>query len=118
MKPLSFPDEELSLLVDSEIKLIAMQLGILERIEPRTHLSTFFYSVDDHATHWLTFVRYQGFQNPADNGLHLLGWPKSRYSKRDFALALSAHMRAQNLDIQEAEFFDPPNSEGQTSSRS
>ena len=109
MNASNLPDEIVEVFDDATVKLIAMQIGVLDRI--LNHPQTYIYVVPDHATHWMTFASYAGFKNPADNGFYLRAHPKSRYSEREWKESTSALMEAGGMDIQGAEFLDPPTNE-------
>ena len=79
------PDGFFRFLDNAVVERILLQLGVRERFEfpADIEINTFFYSMDDHPTHWLLAARFRDFPDPADNGFMLIGWPKSVFSAKE-----------------------------------
>lgn len=70
---------------DDWVERFLLHLGVRERLEfpDRPNAKFIAYSVDDHESHWLLFIRIRGFLDPKENGFMCRGLPKSEYSEVD-----------------------------------
>ena len=76
----TFPANRHDIISDDAVVLdIASSLSIADRlIDPRErNLTAITLLYPHHATHWLVFVRCEGYTDPADNGYSLYIFPKA-----------------------------------------
>jgi hypothetical protein len=78
--PNHLPDIAFTIQEDSEALAFLRALNIADRIpDPRTLSMTAVTGIyDSHSTHWITFVRCEGYAQPHDNGHAVLCFPKSK----------------------------------------
>lgn len=87
------PDKVVFTDIDVQAKRLFLELGVLGRFQFPTDLKSnvFFYSIDDHATHWILGARFRDFPAAKDNGYLFIAWPKKKVS------AAEANQLAHNL---------------------
>jgi hypothetical protein len=80
----NLPDEALIILEDSTVKLLLLQLGILDQFVFPTNsdAGSFLLPISDHKTHWITPGIFRGFSEAKENGYMFLAWPKSTLSRK------------------------------------
>lgn len=102
MNAYDLPDEVFRFDDNSVVEKILLQLGVRERFEFPANVksNTFFYTIDDHSTHWLLAARFRDYPNAADNGFLLIGWPKRAFSAQEAKKAVTEI-------IQDTGFFEP-----------
>lgn len=95
------PNEAVATANDHEAQAFLAELGLLEKFQseqiPRRAKSSLVIRLDhwDHPTHWITALKYEGFERPEDNGLAVRCQPKSRITFAQFKAQLEAEKKAQ-----------------------
>lgn len=67
---------------DNEVVALLLSLGYTaNRFHKATLTDNFAALVSNrHPTHWILFVRFFGFENPADNGFTATYWPRAAHT--------------------------------------
>jgi len=93
MKPLTETPDEVRLITDdADVKLLMIQLDMLDATLAQETAHRAKYPVRsgtralarNHPTHWIAVDSFWGFANPTDNGYAALCYPKSKYTKLEF----------------------------------
>jgi hypothetical protein len=110
---MNFPEQMVSVTDDQLIKTYLVELGISNQVLdgaplPGDVLNRFLMWVY-HPTHWLLFCSFRGHRITEENGLLMVGWPKSKtplemFSKEadEFAKELSPDAKTRFLEIDES----------------
>ena len=77
------PNGQFKITDDTIAKAILLELGMLGKIPDPVAFSQllFVVAVHWHPTHRLLLLRYNGYDNTADNGYVIMGWPKKYFSE-------------------------------------
>jgi hypothetical protein len=103
------PNEYFTSMDDAEVKLLALQLGVLDRIQVNGPLpGSMFYEFTTHPRHWILIVLHAGHRNPDDNGYTFQSWPKSAMTKAEYDLACSDYREGIGMHHQQRKNFLPP----------
>ena len=104
MKLADHPDEVVTTTNDDEAQAFLAELGILEKLQPHFanpgQLTGHTLRVDHwrHSTHWITSLRYVGFQRPEDNGFAVRCLPKSKISREMFETQVQTELKQEFPD--------------------
>lgn len=104
---MDFPRGDFHITDNASVERFLLQIGVRERFEfpPDAVSNSFFYTLDDHPTHWLVAARFRDYPDPDDNGFMLVGWDKEDYSAKEATKLALDLVRAHGIEKPERTFI-------------
>lgn len=99
-----YPDKVVATTNDEEAQWLLADLGLLEKFKRQPvnpgALANKVTRLDmiTHPTHWITAVKYEGFERPEDNGFAVRCLPKSAFPFDQVKLQFEAEKKEQFPD--------------------
>jgi len=108
------PNEVVVTTDDNEAKALLEKLGVLKRLEQAgmderaLSCQTLRLDIWNHPTHWITALRYAGFDRPEDNGFAVRCQPKKAVTLEMFKAQLETEKKQGFTEIITEQVDDLP----------